>query len=896
MIKQQLSSFLFRLQTFYRSKLWRGRLILALTIFVVLISIVRITLPHTIIYSATSWLKQQGIESTIESINIDIINGSFSIVNATGSENGSPLFNVGLIDIHWRWTPLSKKTIVVSKVVLDHFNVSIKKYGDKIIVGGVQIPLGSQATEVSVNNDTDENAKPWAASLGEVVFTNLNICYLQHTTSHDAANLESKYLDYCVNLDEMTWGGTISYATDAELLKTDDLAISSTGNFSLNGLTVTDNKLNRKLLTSSSNTLEEVAVSGLNKIHVNKLIMNDLSALQRDDEKHKDSVRFKQLSIENIKLTNLNSLSINQITVDHPGVYLVKLKQTEWEHQQWIPSSDKQKSADSKNNTPGSDQFNFSLQNLTVNNADLCHQNKITDFYYCFTSEKLHWTGAINYDSQPLVASKINLTASGDFSLAQPEIKNLTIDRTLLSFNALKLNKLNVSNLEDVTLKKLSIDNLHALQRSKNKLDNTLAFSKLDIDKVSYKNDVVAIDSIKLTGLTNTVSKNKSGEWEHDKWKSKTDEKPTATQNSTKPSGEPIKISLKKVLIESDGEILFIDNTTKPAMKIGLQKLSFDIKDLYASKPKSNSPFKLYAKTLRHSAIDIKGTIKPFDEKVSFTADGDLKGFDLRAATPATQKAIGHIIKSGQLDAKLELLANDGILDSNVSLSLYQFHIKPMSKEAAADLDAEFGMPLNQTLTLLRDKDDSIHLDIPITGDINNPDFDPMHAIVKATSKAATVTLITFFTPYGLIYAGGNIAFDLATALNFDPLDFKPGEAKLDEANKEQLNGLTGLLNEKPQVHLTLCGTTNQADLFVLYPDLKEEQKTNKDKDKDSPEKEIILTKEHKAALKKLAIERQANSKNYLIDVSRITHDRLILCEPAPLAEKDALSGVEINI
>ncbi len=171
-----------------------------------------------------------------------------------------------------------------------------------------------------------------------------------------------------------------------------------------------------------------------------------------------------------------------------------------------------------------------------------------------------------------------------------------------------------------------------------------------------------------------------------------------------------------------------------------------------------------------------------------------------------------------------------------------------------------------------------------------------MHAIVKATSKAATVTLITFFTPYGLIYAGGNIAFDLATALNFDPLDFKPGEAKLDDVNKEQLNSLTGLLNEKPQVHLTLCGTTNQADLFVLYPDLKQEQQTDKVSDKDSPEKEIILSKEHKAALKKLAKERQVNSKNYLIDVSKISHDRLILCEPAPLAEKDALSGVEINI
>lgn len=885
-----------RFKNYYKSNPWKSRSLITAFIFILIFSFLRIILTPVIIYTATSWLTDQGIESSIEDIEFNIIDGTVSLINAKGSSDGNALFNIGLIDIFWRWSPLSEKTVVITKVTLHQFQINMAQYTDEIIIGGVTIPLSQTPAETTEEDVSDKKVNPWAASLGEVVFTELNICYLQHSSTHKLAETKNIFVDYCVDLEKMTWGGTISYATDKKLLDSGDLAISSTGNFSLSGLTVTDNKLNRKLLTSSSNTLEEVAVSGLNKIHVNKLIMNDLSALQRDDEKHKDSVRFKQLSIENIKLTNLNSLSINQITVDHPGVYLVKLKQTEWEHQQWIPSSDKQKSSDSKNNTPGSDQFSFSLKNLTVNNADLCHQNKTTEFYYCFTSEKLHWAGAINYDSQPLAADKINLKASGDFSLAQPEIKNLTIERTMLSFNALKLYNLNVSNLEDVTLKKLSIDNLHALQRSKNKLDNTLAFSKLDIDKVSYKKDAIAIDSIKLTGLTNTVSKNKSGEWEHDKWKPKTDEKPTASQNNTKPSGEPLKISLKKVLIESDGEILFIDNTTKPAMKIGLQKLSFDIKDLYTSKPKSNSPFKLYAKTLRHSSIDINGTIKPFDEKVSFTADGDLKGFDLRAATPATQKAIGHIIKSGQLDAKLELLAKDGMLDSNVSLSLYQFHIKPMSKEAAADLDAEFGMPLNQTLTLLRDKDDSIHLDIPITGDINNPDFDPMNAIVKATSKAATVTLITFFTPYGLIYAGGNIAFDLATALNFDPLDFKPGETKLDEVNKEQLNSLTGLLIEKPQVHLTLCGTTNQADLFVLYPDLKEEQQTNKDKDKDSPEKEIILTKEHKAALKKLAIERQVNSKNYLIDVSKITHDRLILCEPAPLAEEDALSGVEINI
>jgi outer membrane protein OmpA-like peptidoglycan-associated protein len=237
------------------------------------------------------------------------------------------------------------------------------------------------------------------------------------------------------------------------------------------------------------------------------------------------------------------------------------------------------------------------------------------------------------------------------------------------------------------------------------------------------------------------------------------------------------------------------------------------------------------------------------------------------------------------------LKADNGVLDSNIALSLYHFQMKSVSKEDAAKLDEMFGMPLNQTLVLLRDKDDSIHLDIPITGDVNNPNFEPMDAIIKATSKAATVTLITFYTPYGLIYAGGNIALNLATALNFDPIEFDPGSTELQTNSKEQLDGLSKLLTEKPQVHLTLCGITNKQDVFALYPELKP-KKENADKtNKDAP-----LTKEQTLKLDQLARDRQVNSKNYLIKQHNIDHSRLILCAPEHKDNDENISGVEINI
>ncbi|MBT8134738.1 MAG: DUF748 domain-containing protein [Gammaproteobacteria bacterium] len=893
-----------RIKTFRKERRWQSRIILTLLILTLLLVIARLLLAPTIIYGTTSWLKKQDIELTIETINIDIFDGTVSLVNAKGYSDGTPLFNVGLVDIYWRWAPLSDKTIEVTKVALDDLKVSIEKYSDEMIIGGVHIPLGANAVpEAEVPAaEADNKTKPWAAELGEVIFTDLNICYLQHNAALQQANKETLYVDYCVDLGEVSWSGTISYATDKELLKTEDIAISSSGDFKLNGLDITDNKLGRKLLTSNSNTLKNVVISGLNKLHIDELDMNELSLLQREDEKHKDSIRFHQLTIDDISLRQLNTLTINNINMEKPGVYLVKQNETDWEYQQWLPPADDgsqpDETKDSKQASTSQSSFKVSLKNIDISESDLCYLDNSTSIYYCLTFSDFAWNGSIDYDTRTADSDDINLAAKGDLDLLRPNVHNHSIERNLIALSSLSLDGLDITGINKVALKNFSVEKLSALQRSNNNDDYTAAFDELSIDDILYTTNKVAVKSILLSGLTNTVSINKDGSWEHDKWlqnskKEKETGDPQTVQQAA--DGEPFIIALQKLKVTSDKKTTFTDNSTQPATNVGLQNLNFDISDIYSEKPDSESPFKLNAKTLLHSTIDIEGKVKPFAEKISFDADGKLKGFDLRVASPATKKAIGHIIKSGQLDADLKLLAVDGVLDSNIGLSLYHFNIKATSKEDADKLDEKFGMPLNQTLVLLRDKDDSIHLDIPITGDVNNPDFNPMDAIVKATSKAATVTLITFYTPYGLIYAGGNMAFNLATALNFDPLNFTPGSSEITADNKEQLGNLSKLLTEKPQVRLTLCGVTNQQDALALFPELKEQlEKSNKEGKKSGVD--IKLTTEQSSKLDQLARDRQDNSKNYLIDSHGIAHDRLVVCEPEYRKEADAIAGVEINI
>ena len=871
-----------RIKTFYKLNPWKGRFILSFITIAIILCIVRLALPPTIIYSATSWLKDRQIDSSIEEININILDGTVSLVNAIGSRDGDPLFNIGLIDIHWHWAPLSEKTIVVTKVVLDNLSVDIEQYSDELVISGVHIPL---TDEKKTDETTNKDVQPWSASLGEVVFTNLDICYLQNSGIQAKVDQELTSINYCLELDEMNWGGTISYATDPKIVSSSDLILSSTGNFKLNGLTVTDNKLNKILLSSNSNTIENVVFTGHNDMHIDRLVMNNFSALQRDDAKHKDTVRFQQLTVDDISLTNLNLLSINAIKIKNPGLYLIKLNNADWEYQQWLPNSTQ--TAEIKSGETNQS-FTATINNINIDDSDFCYLEKNKKLDYCFTQENLSWNGSIQSTT---ASGKSPITIRGDLLLNNTNIINRELNRDLIDIKTVSLKGVAVDDIDKASLTKLTINNLFALQRSKTNTDATVAFTELALNKTNYNNNSIVIDSINLEGLSNTVSKNKNGEWEHDKWLTGVQKKEdNGTKNKQNNSKKPILVSIRSAKIRTNKDISFIDNSTKPAMKVGLKKLEFNIDKLLSDKPESKSPFKLFAKTTRHSTIDISGTVQPFSEKVSFDAKGKLKGFDLRAATPATKKAIGHIIKSGQLDADLEILAEDGQLDSNIGLSLYQFHIKPMSDEDAKKLDTELGMPLNKTLVLLRDKDDSIHLDIPITGDINNPDFSPMHAIVKATTKAATVTLITFYTPYGLIYAGGSVLLDLASALNFDPIVFAPGSSKLTADNSGQLDNLAKLLKEKTQVHLTLCGSTNREDSYTLYPGLK------KPVEKDKPEAPIVLSKKQETALNKLATDRQTTSKNYLIKTAEITHDRIILCEPEHLTDKDAFAGVDINI
>ncbi len=613
---------------------------------------------------------------------------------------------------------------------------------------------------------------------------------------------------------------------------------------------------------------------------------------------HEHAVQFDNLAISGISVSNIDSVAISSITLDKPVISMARNETGAWKYEQWLPpgksavtattqKTEQQAAGEKHADSP----FNIKLGNIKLGDVEACYQQQaskssktITALDYCLFLASGDWGGDIAVTTAT-AKKPLALVLNGSLALSKFISSNNLLQRDLLTFDKLAVNKIAFKDIEDVAFTSLELDNATGLELTSAENKHTLSVTRLDISTFSYRNNAVAIDKVAVNDLGLELTQNKDGSLDIDQWKlalaeQKSEDRAEAKQTAT----EPIKIKLGEFSLNSTRMIEFTDLSVTPAMVIGFNQFHVTIKDLDSDKPKQKSPIMLKAQTTRHATVDVNGIVMPFDSKPSFDASGKISGLDLRAASSKAEQAIGHVIKSGQLDANLKLLSNEGQLDSKVSLVLHHFNLKAKSKQDAAALDELFGMPINQSLMLLKDKSGTIKLDIPVTGDINNPDFNPTDAIIKATTKATAVTLITFYTPYGLAYAGGNVLFNIATAMNFDPLVFDPGSSQLTDTHKQQLTKLAELLTKRPQVHLTLCGFTNLDDRDRLFTEILDKKKV------------VPISPERLVKLKQLASERQDRVKDYLISAGNIKHDRLVLCEPEHSDEAGALAGVEISI
>ncbi|VVN85132.1 hypothetical protein PS833_01416 [Pseudomonas fluorescens] len=273
----------------------------------------------------------------------------------------------------------------------------------------------------------------------------------------------------------------------------------------------------------------------------------------------------------------------------------------------------------------------------------------------------------------------------------------------------------------------------------------------------------------------------------------------SAKTAAAKPAAKdkPLGIHIGGIAI-NDGSANFADFSLTPNFATAVQQLNGQIGTIDSRQAKPAS-VDIKGKVDRYAPVTIKGSVNPFDPMASLDIATSFKRVELTTLTPYSGKFAGYRIRKGRLNLDLHYLITKGQLkaENKVVVEQLQLGEKVDSPDAVS-------LPLKLAIALLKDVDGKISIELPVTGDLNNPQFSVMPIIWQTLRNLVVKAAAAPFKMIGGLVSGGG-SQDLGT------VSFAPGSSDLSKEAEGSLIKLSQALKERPALRLEIEGTAAQS-------------------------------------------------------------------------------------
>lgn len=347
---------------------------------------------------------------------------------------------------------------------------------------------------------------------------------------------------------------------------------------------------------------------------------------------------------------------------------------------------------------------------------------------------------------------------------------------------------------------------------------------------------------------------------------------------STASGGEPSQpwgVSVGQFLLQEGVLDLYLRAPAPAAERLLVRRLKLDDFSTVSSR---TATFSLDAVRPPFGKITSAGSLQWLPKHA---IDGTLQArdLDLTAWTAWIRQVLEVGLKSGTLnvDAKGQLRGSQLNVDTQLTLYGVAFDDRASAKSSesvdplASSETAGEALALQQALKLLEEDDGIIRLRLPISGDLDDPQFhftDVFRILFKkAVQQAAVTGLSQLLQPYATYLTVGKFIYEQLTAIRLDPIEFVPGSTRM-KTSSTYLDKLATLLKKRPKLVVKLCGQPAKADQQAL-------QKAGQ-LPKDAAEGEVSAT------LVSLVRQRQVQVKQAILQrAGDVDSARLVLCRPA---------------
>lgn len=265
-----------------------------------------------------------------------------------------------------------------------------------------------------------------------------------------------------------------------------------------------------------------------------------------------------------------------------------------------------------------------------------------------------------------------------------------------------------------------------------------------------------------------------------------------ASVESESASGMQVRVNRVRL---NGGTVEFVDRTANPDFRTSLDDVQLSLGG-FALDSLAGIDIDLQAKIDDDAPLVIKGTLSEPGSKTPADVKLTLTGYDLTATSPYVGRYVGYEVEKGKLSLDLDYTLNQSKLVGRNDIVAQRFSLGRKVESADATT-----LPVKMALAVLRDSKGRISLDVPVSGNVNDPQFSLRNAL---TGTFSNILQKAVTSPFSILSSVVGIGAD-----ELSQIEFEAGSTDLADGERKKLEGLADALRKRPGLQLEIRGAAD---------------------------------------------------------------------------------------
>jgi hypothetical protein len=259
---------------------------------------------------------------------------------------------------------------------------------------------------------------------------------------------------------------------------------------------------------------------------------------------------------------------------------------------------------------------------------------------------------------------------------------------------------------------------------------------------------------------------------------------------------DPFPVRVRRVRFQ-DAKLDFTDLSLRPQFAAKIYELNGVVNGLSSSR-EARSQIELDGRVDEFGLARIRGELNPFAPRNNTDVNVVFKNVDMVPASPYSMKFAGYRIAEGKISLDLQYKIRDSKLEG-----ANQIVIDKLTLGERVDSPDALKLPLHLAIAILKDSDGRIDLGLPVSGDLNDPQFSYGAIVWKAIANVISKIVTAPFRALGALLG--------VSGEKLESIDFDAGSAKLLPPEREKLKQVAQILAKRVQLKLSVPGQYSEA-------------------------------------------------------------------------------------